>query len=79
MRPIYKTLKPNVPYRVRQSLGPWITWLARTLGQPEYRLRKTEYVATVKAPLDEFIETLQDQDHEPTGNEQSVHGSTSTE
>ena len=60
MRTILETLKPDVPYRVRQSLGPWITRLAQTLGQPEYRLRKTEYVGTVEQPLDEFTETLQD-------------------
>lgn len=54
-----KTLKPNVPYRVRQYLGPSITRLGRALGQPEYRLHETEYVATVQQPLDEFTETLQ--------------------
>ncbi len=60
MRNIVETLQPDVPYRVRQRLGPRITRLARTLGQPEYRLRETEYVGTVEQPLDEFTETLQD-------------------
>ena len=59
MRTIVETLQPEVPYRVRQRLGPLITRLARTLGQPEYRLRDTEYVGTVRQPLDEFTETLQ--------------------
>jgi hypothetical protein len=59
MQSIVETLQPNVPYRVRERLGPWITRLGRTLGQPEYRLRDTEYVGTVRRPLDEFTETLQ--------------------
>ena len=60
MQTIVKTLQPDVPYRVRQRLGPWITRLGQTLGQPEYRLRETEYVGTVQQPLDEFTETLQE-------------------
>ncbi len=59
MQSIIETLEPNVPYRVRTRLGPLITRLGRTLGQPEYRLRDTEYVGTVQQPLDEFTETLQ--------------------
>ncbi len=57
MRSIFETLQPDLPYRVRQRFSPWITRFARTLGQPEYRLRDTEYVGTVKQPLDEFTET----------------------
>ena len=64
MRTIVETLQPDVPYRVRQRLGPLLTRLARALGQPEYRLRDTEYVGTVRQPLDEFTETLQDQGFE---------------
>jgi len=60
MRTIVETLQPDVPYRVRQRLGPWITRLARTLGQPEYRLHDTEYVGTVEQPLDEFTEALEE-------------------
>ena len=60
MRTIVETLQPDVPYRVRQRLGPWITRLARTLGQPEYRLHDTEYVGTVQQPLDEFTELLEE-------------------
>lgn len=60
MRTIVQTLQPDVPYRVRQRLGPWITRLARTLGQPEYQLRGTEYVGTVQKPLDELTETLKE-------------------
>lgn len=59
MHSIVETLEPNVPYRVRTWLGPVITRLGRTFGQPEYRLRDTEYVGTVQQPLDEFTETLQ--------------------
>ncbi len=59
MKSIATTLQPDVPYRVRHWLGPLITRLGRTLGQPEYRLRDTEYVGTVQQPLDEFTETLQ--------------------
>jgi len=59
MRTIVETLQPEVPYRVRQWLGPYITRVARTLGQPEYRLRDTEYVGTIYQPLDEFTETLE--------------------
>ncbi|MDS0474063.1 hypothetical protein [Natrinema sp. 1APR25-10V2] len=64
MRTIVEALEPDVPYRVRQRLGPVITRLGRTLGQPEYRLRDTEYVGTVHRPLGEFTETLQEHDFE---------------
>ncbi|NHN59384.1 MULTISPECIES: hypothetical protein [Halorussus] len=60
MRTIVETLQPEVPYRVRQRVGPCLTRLARTLGQPEFRLRDTGYVGTVQQPLDEFTETLQE-------------------
>ncbi|MDH5020778.1 hypothetical protein [Halobacterium rubrum] len=60
MRSVIQNLQPDVPYRVRQLLGPGFTRLGRTLGQPEYRLRDTEYVGTVQQPLDEFTETLRD-------------------
>jgi hypothetical protein len=59
MRTIFENLQPNLPYRVRQLFAPGITRLARTLGQPEYHLRDSEYVGTVEQPLDEFTETLQ--------------------
>lgn len=59
MRTIFENLQPNFPYRVRQLFAPGITRLARTLGQPEYHLRDSEYVGTVEQPLDEFTETLQ--------------------
>jgi len=60
MRTIGETLQPDLPYRVRQWLGPRITRLARTLGQPESSLRDSEYVGTVRQPLDEFTETLRE-------------------
>jgi hypothetical protein len=60
MRTIVETLDPDVPYQVRQAIGPWLTRIARTIGQPEYELRETEYVGTIRQPLDEFTRTLQD-------------------
>ena len=60
MQTINETLQPDVSYRVRQRLGPLVTRFARRFGQPEYRLRDTEYVGTVQRPLDEFTETLQE-------------------
>ncbi|WP_134669310.1 hypothetical protein [Halorussus marinus] len=60
MRSIVETLEPDVPYLVRQRLGPSLTRLARTFGQPEYRLLDTEYVGTIEQPLDEFTETLRE-------------------
>ena len=60
MRTVVETLKPDVPYRVRKWVNPRVTRLARVLGQPEYRLRDTEYAGTVEQPLDEFTETLQE-------------------
>ena len=60
MRTIVEALEPDVPYRVRQLFGPVITRLGRTLGQPQYRLRDTEYVGTIQRPLGEFTETLQE-------------------
>ncbi|MFC6718097.1 hypothetical protein ACFQGT_10705 [Natrialbaceae archaeon GCM10025810] len=59
MRTIVEALDPNVPYLVRQRLGPWITRLARALGEPEDRLYASGYVGTVEWPLDEFTKTLQ--------------------
>jgi len=58
MRTVTGTLQPDVSYRVRQRLGPWITRFAKTFGQPEFHLRDTEYVGTIRQPLDEFTETL---------------------
>ncbi|WP_435092800.1 hypothetical protein [Halorubrum sp. N11] len=60
MRTIKETLQPDVSYRVRQRLGPFVTRFAQRFGQPEYRLRDIEYVGTVQRPLDEFTETLRD-------------------
>lgn len=59
MRTIDESLQPDVSYRVRQWLAPWITRLVETVGQPEYHLQDTEYVGTVERPLGEFTETLQ--------------------
>lgn len=64
MRTITETLQPDASYRVRQRLGPLFTRFAQRLGQPEYRLRDTEYVGTVGRPLDEFTETLRERGFE---------------
>lgn len=64
MKRIFQRLQPDLPYRVRQQFGPWITRLGQTLGQPEYRLRDTEYVGTVQQPIDEFTERLQERGFE---------------
>lgn len=60
MRSTVETFTPDVPYRVRQRLGPYLTHLARALGQPQYRLRETEYVGTVQQSLEQFTATLQE-------------------
>jgi len=60
MKTVNETLQPDFSYRVRARLGPLITGLAQRFGQPEYRLRDTEYVGTIQRPLDEFTETLQE-------------------
>lgn len=64
MRTIDETLQPDIPYQVRHWIGPRLTRLAHTLGQPEYQLRDTEYVGTVRKPLDELTKTLQDEGFE---------------
>ncbi|MDG5776780.1 hypothetical protein VB773_18730 [Haloarculaceae archaeon H-GB2-1] len=54
------SFQPTIPYLLRKVIGPWLTLLARAVGQPEYRLYHSEYVGTVEMPLDEFISTLQE-------------------
>lgn len=49
---------PDLAYRIRQRIGPWLTRLAGTLGQPEYRIRPAEYVGTVDMPMTELIAVL---------------------
>ena len=58
MRPSTSNQRPDLPYRLRQFVGPWITRLARVIGAPDYRLRETEYVGTVDRSMDEVIEVL---------------------
>lgn len=58
MRDAVVNFQPDLLYRVRQRVGPWLTRLARTLGQPEYRIRQTEYVGTVRLPMEELIAKL---------------------
>lgn len=59
MQSITENLQPDVSYRVRQQVGPWFTQFAERFGEPEFRLRESEYVGTIQQPLDEFTETLQ--------------------
>lgn len=58
MREAVGHFQPDFLYRVRQHVGPWITGLARTLGQPEYRILQAEYVGTVSLPMEELIAVL---------------------
>jgi hypothetical protein len=58
MRDSVVKFEPDFPYWVRQYVGPGITRLARTIGQPEYRIRRTEYVGTVRLPMEELIAEL---------------------
>ena len=59
MSPSNVGLRLNVPRRVRQVVGPWLNRLARTLGQPDYHVRRTEYVGTVHVSIDDLEAHLQ--------------------
>lgn len=58
MRTAVLNFDPDFLYRVRQRVSPWLTQFARTLGQPEYRIRQTEYVGAVQLPMEELIGEL---------------------
>lgn len=58
MRDAVVNFQPEFLYRVREHVGPWLTGLARTLGQPQYQIRRTEYVGTVRLPMDELVAEL---------------------
>ena len=45
------SLQDSVPYRVRQTIGPWVNHLVTALGQPTCQVRPKEYVATVDCPI----------------------------
>lgn len=58
MRDAAVNFQPDFLYRIRQYIGPIITRLARSLGQPEYRIHQTEYAGTVRLPMKELISEL---------------------
>ncbi len=60
MRPTIADIRPDVPYRVRHLVGPWLTGLARRIGRPEFRLHRSGYAGTVEMPMDEFERALSD-------------------
>jgi hypothetical protein len=60
MRETVAAFDPEIPYRIRHTVGPWLTRLARTVGQPEFQLRRSGYVGTVGLPMDEFETELRD-------------------
>lgn len=53
------TLRLSIPRRIRQAVGPWLNRLARMLGQPDYCIRRTEYVGTVHVPIENLEAHLQ--------------------
>ena len=50
---------PRIPYQIRQQAGPWIERLTRSLGQPSFRVRRTEYAGTVDCSREDLEATLQ--------------------
>ncbi|MDS0283173.1 hypothetical protein [Haloarcula onubensis] len=58
MRETLTSFDPDVPYRLRQWVDPWLTGLARRVGSPEYRLLRAGYVGTVERPVDELASAL---------------------
>ena len=51
----------RIPYRIRQRVGPWVNRLTRSLGQPSFRVRRTEYAGTVDCSTEELEATLQEE------------------
>lgn len=47
-------IRPGIPRRARQSIGPRIDAAARTFGDPQYRVRSSEYVGTVTLDIADF-------------------------
>lgn len=58
MRETVQAFEPDVPYHLRQWVGPWLTGMARAVGEPEYQLRRAGYVGTVDCPLDDIAAQL---------------------
>ena len=55
-----ETLRPSVPRRIRQRVGPQLDRLARAVGQPEYHVRDTGYAGTVSVPIATLESRLRD-------------------
>ncbi|MFB6129934.1 MAG: hypothetical protein ABEJ28_03825 [Salinigranum sp.] len=53
-------LQPELPYRVRQRIGPWIDRAVRALGQEGHLVRREEYVGTVELSMEELESRLKD-------------------
>jgi len=53
-----QSFEPDVPYHLRQLVGPWLTRIAQALGEPEYQLLRAGYVGTVDCPIDNLAEEL---------------------
>jgi len=58
MRPTIADFRPDLPYRARHLVGPWLTRLARRVGRPEFRLQRSGYAGTVDVPMNEFERAL---------------------
>ena len=54
-------LHPRIPYRIRQRVGPGIDRLTRSLGQPSFRVRRTEYAGTVDCSTEDLEVILQEE------------------
>lgn len=59
MRATVAAFRPDIPYRLRHLVGPWLTAVGRLVGQPEFRLRRDGYVGTVRLPLPELERELE--------------------
>lgn len=50
----------GIPYRIRRLVGPWINRLAKSIGQPSYHVRHTEYAGTVQCRMKDLEAKLQE-------------------
>lgn len=60
MRDSTEDVHSSLPYRIRQKIGPWINRLAKSVGQPEYHVRDTEYAGTVECHMKELETKLRE-------------------
>ncbi|MDS0258983.1 hypothetical protein NDI56_06205 [Haloarcula sp. S1CR25-12] len=58
MRETVADFRPDLPYRIRHLIGPWLTGVARLVGQPEFKLHRSGYAGTVELPRDELEREL---------------------